>query len=141
MHVAALSLTRPDSNLAKPVLDVVLYNYQLSRNVGAEGLVILNLAVQASATLLRALTPPFGKYTAEEAALTGALRHSHSRLVEASEEIAFYGGEQAEKLLLERDYFALVKHINRVLRIRVWHGIIEEGIIKCVYESRPARTR
>lgn len=33
-------------------------------------------------------------------------------------------------MLIERDYFGLVKHINRVLRIRVWHGIMEEGIIK-----------
>ncbi|KAH7104761.1 adrenoleukodystrophy protein [Auriculariales sp. MPI-PUGE-AT-0066] len=121
------------SNLAKPILDVVLYNYQLSLNVGAEGLLILSLSVQASASLLRAVTPPFGKYTAEEAALTGSLRHSHSRLVEASEEIAFYGGEETEKLLVEREYFALVKHINRVLRIRVWHGIVEEGIIKWLW--------
>ena len=82
--------------------------------------------------LVRALTPPFGAYTATEAALSGSLRHSHSRLVEAAEEVAFYGGEETEKYLIERDYFALVKHINRVLRMRVWHGIVEEGIIKCV---------
>ncbi len=31
-HLAAVY-----ANLAKPILDVVLYNYQLSRNVGAEG--------------------------------------------------------------------------------------------------------
>ena len=45
-HLAAIY-----SNLAKPVLDVILYNYQLSRNVGAEGLVLLTIAVQASAAL------------------------------------------------------------------------------------------
>lgn len=39
------------SNLAKPVLDVILYNYQLSRNVGAEGMVLLAIAVNASAAL------------------------------------------------------------------------------------------
>jgi ATP-binding cassette subfamily D (ALD) long-chain fatty acid import protein len=54
------------SNIAKPVLDVMwvlspaslmstddysLYNYQLSRNVGAEGLVILTVLVQSSAGL------------------------------------------------------------------------------------------
>ena len=55
------------SNIAKPVLDVMwakacradlrtdilasLYNYQLSRNVGAEGLVILTILVQTSAGL------------------------------------------------------------------------------------------
>lgn len=79
---------------------------------------------------VRAATPPFGDYTAQEAELTGSLRHSHSRLVEASEEIAFYGGEETEKYLIERDYFSLIKHINRTLRMRVWHGIAEEGIIK-----------
>lgn len=39
------------SNLAKPVLDVILYNYQLSRNVGAEGLLGLMISVQLTASL------------------------------------------------------------------------------------------
>jgi ATP-binding cassette subfamily D (ALD) long-chain fatty acid import protein len=34
-----------------------------------------------------------------------------------------YHGEEFEKNVIERGYFALVKHVNRVLRIRVWHGI------------------
>jgi len=45
-HLAAIY-----ANIAKPILDVVLYNYQLSRNVGAEGLVLLVGLVQASAAL------------------------------------------------------------------------------------------
>ena len=49
--------------------------------------------------------------------------------------MAFFGGEETEKMLIERDYFGLVKHINRVLRIRVWHGIVEEGIIKWLWGS------
>ncbi|KAH8120463.1 ABC transporter transmembrane region 2-domain-containing protein [Phellopilus nigrolimitatus] len=129
-HLAAIY-----ANLAKPVLDVVLYNYQLSQNVGAEGLVLLVGLVQASASLLRALTPSFGKYTAEEAQLSGQLRHSHSRLAEFSEEVAFFGGEETEKMIIERDYFGLVKHVNRVLQIKVWHGIAEEGIIKWLWGS------
>jgi hypothetical protein len=39
------------ANLAKPTLDVILYNYQLSQNVGAEGLVLLTVLVQLSAAL------------------------------------------------------------------------------------------
>ena len=46
VHLAAIY-----SNLAKPVLDVILYNYQLSQNVGAEGLVLLTVLVQSSAAL------------------------------------------------------------------------------------------
>lgn len=45
-HLAAIY-----SNLAKPVLDVILYNYQLSQNVGAEGLLVLTILVQASAVM------------------------------------------------------------------------------------------
>jgi ATP-binding cassette, subfamily D (ALD), peroxisomal long-chain fatty acid import protein len=44
------------SNLAKPTLDVILYNYQLAQNVGAEGLVLLTVLVQSSAALREILT-------------------------------------------------------------------------------------
>lgn len=51
-HLAAIY-----ANVAKPVLDVILYNYQLSQNVGAEGLVLLTVLVQASAALRKLLFP------------------------------------------------------------------------------------
>ncbi|GJJ09555.1 hypothetical protein Clacol_003778 [Clathrus columnatus] len=129
-HLAAVY-----SNLAKPILDVVLYNYQLSQNVGAEGLILITVLIQASAALLRALTPPFGAYTAREAAMSGALRHSQSRLVEAADEVAFFSGEKTERMLIERDYIGLVKHVNYVLKMRLWHGTVEEGIIKWLWGS------
>ncbi|KAI0344160.1 adrenoleukodystrophy protein [Trametopsis cervina] len=129
-HLAAIY-----SNLAKPVLDVILYNYQLTQNVGAEGLVLLTILVQSSAALLRALTPAFGAFAAQSAQLSGSLRHTHSRLVEFSEEVAFYGGEETEKLLVEREYAGLVKHENMVLGKRWWHMCVEEGIIKWLWGS------
>lgn len=51
-HLAAIY-----SNLAKPTLDVILYNYQLSRNVGAEGLVLLTILIQSSAALCKFFHP------------------------------------------------------------------------------------
>ncbi|KAJ9092084.1 hypothetical protein QFC20_007466 [Naganishia adeliensis] len=109
-----------------------LYNYQLSKNVGAEGLVVLTVLVQATAGLLRAVTPPFGTYAAHEATLEGELRYTHSRLIENAEEIGFYRGHSYEKNVVERSYFGLVKHINRVLKVRIWHGVVEEGIVKWI---------
>lgn len=122
-------------NLAKPILDVILYNYQLSQNVGAEGLVLLTALVQTSAALLRALTPSFGTYTAQSAALAGSLRHTHSRLSEFAEEIAFFGGEETEKQLIEREYAALVQHEQGVMNKRWWYGCAEEGIVKWLWGS------
>ncbi|KAF9821813.1 hypothetical protein IEO21_00243 [Rhodonia placenta] len=130
VHLAAIY-----ANVAKPILDMILYNYQLSQNVGAEGLVLLTVAIQASAALLRAVTPPFGLYTALSAQLSGNLRHTHSRLAEFAEEIAFLGGEDTEKMLVEREYAGLVQHEAKVLRKAWWHGCAEEGIIKWLWGS------
>lgn len=73
--------------------------------------------------------------TVGKATLEGELRFTHSRLLESAEEVALYHGEEFEKNVIERGYFALVKHVNRVLRIRVWHGMAEEGVIKWAWGS------
>jgi ATP-binding cassette, subfamily D (ALD), peroxisomal long-chain fatty acid import protein len=46
IHLAAIY-----ANLAKPLLDVVLYNTRLAQNVGAEGLWLLAGLTQASAVV------------------------------------------------------------------------------------------
>jgi len=69
------------------------------------------------------------------AQLLGALRHTHSRVVEFAEEIAFFRGEETEKMLVEREYAGLVMHEDRVLIGRWWHGCVEEGIVKWLWGS------
>jgi ATP-binding cassette subfamily D (ALD) long-chain fatty acid import protein len=61
---------------------------------------------------MRALTPPFGKYVADEARLEGEFRFEHSRVIDYSEEIALYNGHEAEKDTLDKGYFTLIKHVN-----------------------------
>lgn len=74
-------------------------------------------------------------YAALSAQMAGSLRHSHSRLVEFAEEVAFMKGEQTEKMLIEREYAGLIQHEARVLQKRWWHGCVEEGIIKWLWGS------
>jgi ATP-binding cassette subfamily D (ALD) long-chain fatty acid import protein len=124
------SLAELYSNLAKPILDMVIYNYSLSQSVGGEALFIMSLLVQVSANAMRALTPPFGKYVADEARLEGEFRFEHSRLIDYSEEVALYRGHEAEKDTLDKGYFTLIKHVNRILRRRLYHGLMEDFVIK-----------
>ncbi|KAF1925395.1 ATP-binding cassette protein [Didymella exigua CBS 183.55] len=126
----ANSMAELYSNLAKPVLDIIVYNYSLSRSVGGEGLFFMSLLVQISANVMRALTPPFGKYVADEARLEGEFRFQHSRLIDYSEEVALYHGHEAEKDTLDKGYFTLIKHVNRILRRRLYHGVMEDFVIK-----------
>ncbi|KAI2012707.1 ATP-binding cassette long-chain fatty acid transporter pxa2 [Ophidiomyces ophidiicola] len=124
------SLAELYSNLAKPILDMAIYNYSLSKSVGGEGLFLMSLLVQLSANVMRALTPPFGKYVADEAKLEGEFRFQHTRLIDYSEEIALYHGHESEKDTLDKGYFTLIKHVNRILRRRLYHGFMEDFVIK-----------
>lgn len=91
------------------------------------------LLVQLSANLMRALTPPFGKYVADEAKLEGEFRFQHTRLIDHSEEIALYAGHEAEKDTLDKGYFTLIKHINFILQRRFYHGFMEDYVVKYIW--------
>ena len=52
------SLAAIYANVAKPILDMFLYNYQLSQNVGAEGLFVLTVLMQGSTILCKRFGPP-----------------------------------------------------------------------------------
>ncbi|KAK0626238.1 ABC transporter transmembrane region 2 [Immersiella caudata] len=124
------SLAELYSNLAKPILDMTIYTFSLSKSVGGEGVVFMSLLVQLSANVMRALTPPFGKYVADEARLEGEFRFQHSRLIDHAEEVALYAGHEAEKDTLDKGYFTLIKHVNYILRRRFYHGFMEDFVIK-----------
>ncbi|KAI8052728.1 ABC transporter transmembrane region 2-domain-containing protein [Thamnidium elegans] len=124
------SLAELYSNLAKPMLDVFIYNYQLSRSVGFEGVFLGSLIINLSSLVMRKYTPSFGKMVAEEQKLEGEFRFRHSRLIENAEEIALLDGQLIEKKEIEKSYYALIRHVNRVFRIRVPHGMLEDFVIK-----------
>lgn len=88
------------SNIAKPVLDLMLFSVQLSKNVGAEGLIGLAVLIQGSSALrkslfhllwpgvrlthlflfaVKAITPAFGQFAAQTAQLEGQLSSSDAR--------------------------------------------------------------
>ncbi|KAH6588998.1 hypothetical protein BASA50_010354 [Batrachochytrium salamandrivorans] len=117
------------SNVGKPLLDIIIFNYQLARSIGLNGMWGLALNYIVTATVLRAVTPPFGKVAAEEAKLEGDFRNAHSRLITNAEEIAFYNGEDREKSILDKTYSSLIKHINSTYRIRIAYNMFEDFLI------------
>jgi ATP-binding cassette subfamily D (ALD) long-chain fatty acid import protein len=117
------------SNLGKPLLDIVIFNYQLARSIGYAGTWGLLINYFVTFSILRKLTPNFGKLAAEEAKLEGAFRSAHSRLITNAEEIGFYNGEELEKGILRKTYSNLIKHINSIYRIRIFYNMFE--VILC----------
>ncbi|KAJ3168723.1 hypothetical protein HDU87_000969 [Geranomyces variabilis] len=123
------------SNLGKPVLDMIIFNYQLARSIGNSGMWGLGVNYIITATILRAATPAFGRLAAVEAKLEGDFRSAHSRLITNAEEIAFYHGAHLEHSILTRTYYRLIKHINKIYRIRIAYNMFEDFIIKYTWSA------
>ncbi|KZP28070.1 hypothetical protein FIBSPDRAFT_947971 [Athelia psychrophila] len=67
-------------NLLKPSLDILLFTSRLSRSLGFRGTVLLFLNYYATASILKAVTPAFGRLAAVEARLEGEYRAGMGRV-------------------------------------------------------------
>ncbi|CAO3700866.1 unnamed protein product [Rhizopus stolonifer] len=123
------------SNLAKPILDTIIFNYQLTKSIGFTGFVGLTINYIITARLLRAVTPSFGKLAAIEAKLEGDFRGAHTRLITNAEEIAFYNGAELEHSILNKTYLKLIKHINSIYKIRIGYNMFEDFLIKYAWSA------
>ena len=72
----------------KPSLDLVLFTSQLARSLGVRGTILLFANYYATVSILRAVTPAFGRLAAVEARLEGEYRAGMGRVGREAEEVA-----------------------------------------------------
>ena len=118
------------SSLGKPLVDIFVFNYQLYRSLGPLALTGLLLNYFGTATMLRRLSPPFGKLKAVEGKKEGEFRSLHSRLIANAEEVAFYGGANVEKVYLERSFKELRSWMEGIYNVKVRYNMLEDFILK-----------
>ncbi|KAG9224513.1 hypothetical protein CCMSSC00406_0002336 [Pleurotus cornucopiae] len=122
-------------NILKPSLDILLFTSQLSRTLGIRGTLLLFGNYYATVSILRAVTPAFGRLAAVEARLEGEYRAGMGRIGRESEEIAFYNGGAREKDILSRAYLRLIKHVNSIYKIRIAYEWTEDYVIKYIWSA------
>lgn len=120
------------SNISKPTLDIVIYVYRLTTGLGGETPGIMMLYLLISGVFLTWLRRPTGRMTVVEQKLEGEFRYINSRLITNSEEIAFYHGNQREKLTLLASFHKLTEHVRRFLEFKVLIGVADNIIAKYI---------
>lgn len=118
------------SSLGKPLVDLFVFNYQLYLSLGPLASTLLLSNYFATATLLRRLSPPFGKLKAVEGKKEGDFRGLHARLIANAEEVAFYGGSDVEKVFVNRAFQDLKKWMDGIYSLKVRYNMLEDFILK-----------
>uniref|UniRef100_A0A1B0D2P2 Uncharacterized protein n=1 Tax=Phlebotomus papatasi TaxID=29031 RepID=A0A1B0D2P2_PHLPP len=126
------SFTDLYSNVSKPALDIMLYVYRLTVNLGGQTPSILLAYLLFAGIFLTHLRRPTGRLTVLEQKLEGEFRYVNSRLITNSEEIAFYQGNNREKLTIFASFSKLMAHMRKFLDFRVSMGIIDNIVGKYI---------
>lgn len=118
------------SDIAKPAVDIVLFAIKLGQALGSTAPFMMVSYFLVAGAALRAISPPFGKYTAQEQKLEGDFRFHHARIITHAEEIAFYGGHERERGVINSSFDAITKHIRKVYQMRFANGVVDSILVK-----------
>lgn len=118
------------SAIGKPLVDICVFNYQLFQSLGPIALTSLLGNYFLTATVLRRLSPPFGKLKAVEGRREGEFRGLHARLIANAEEVAFYGGEHMEKMFLDKGFKELKGWMEGIYSLKIRYNMLEDFVLK-----------
>ncbi|KAL6891966.1 ABC transporter transmembrane region 2 domain-containing protein [Trichoderma evansii] len=118
------------SSLGKPFVDICVFSFQLYRSLGPLAWIGLMSNYFLTASILRKLSPPFGKLKAVEGRKEGDFRSLHARLIANAEEVAFYGGADMEKTFLNKEYKSLKSWMEGIYMLKIRYNILEDFILK-----------
>ena len=123
------------SSVGKPLVDICLFNYQLYRSLGPFALSALLANYFLTATILKRLSPPFGKLKAVEGRREGEFRGMHARLIANAEEVAFYGGEHMERVFLDRGFKELKGWMEGIYSLKIRYNMLEDFVLKYTWSA------
>lgn len=100
------------SKTLKPLFDLLVFSRSLSHIIGYRGQLLLYSYFIVIGAVLRRVSPPLAKLTAQYSSLAGAFRASHSRIAATAEEVAFHDppAGRAEMRALDSRLDDMIRH-------------------------------
>jgi len=126
------NLSEVYTSIFKPVLDVVVFTIKLTEATGWLGPAILygyfGLSAWGKQIVLRVAR--YGSLVKHQSKLEGEFRTAHQRLIQNSEEIAFYGGADRERRLINDSLSSILRHASSTRRVRFFVNLFDEFLVK-----------
>merc|ERR1711871_321928 len=88
-------------------MELLFFGVRLQLLLGLKGMSILYGYVGAGALLIKFFLPDYKKMRREEKAVEGRFKFVHQCVKTHAESIAFFGGDQAERDVVEREAFKM----------------------------------
>ncbi|KAF0979206.1 hypothetical protein FDP41_001549 [Naegleria fowleri] len=117
-------------DLLNPIVEVLLYTYELSRLIGSGGPISIISYVVIAFGVLGMVTPNFTKMSAEVQNKEGKFRSIHNRCKNNAELIAFYAGEETERLKVEKQFEELTSYSDYVINKNFLFGVVNDYFTK-----------
>lgn len=116
----------------KPLLDVMVFSRSLAQIIGYKGQVALYVYFVLVGGLLRRVSPPLGKMTAEFSSLSADLRSAHHRVASSAEEVAFNDppAGRAEMMSLNMRLDRMVRHSRSTVVQRFVQQCLDGYLVK-----------
>lgn len=126
----AASLSNLYSNFTKPLLDLALFGYQLTKFLTWRGPALALAWYLVAGVFIRFVSPTMGKLRAGEQILEGEFRSGHTDLIFFSEEISFLQGTRWEKHRINMLFKRLIKHLRLIKDKRLVMGTFDHLLTK-----------
>jgi len=118
------------SQSLKPVVDFMVYSYELSRVQGLTTPLTLYAWYSFASAVSASTLPPYGELVATEQRLEGRFRSAHSAIIANCEQIAFLGGEVPERRVLDEQFRTLLNHCRHTINVSFGSEVIRQYLNK-----------
>jgi ATP-binding cassette subfamily D (ALD) long-chain fatty acid import protein len=121
------------SSLGKPLVDLIFFSTVLFKSLGFMNQFVASVLVWETGKLLKMLRPNYAQLVQDRGTLEANLRLQHTRVIAASEEIAFCKGDGREKHILESNFSKIIVFTRKLLRDQIMYHTMEDFVTKYLW--------
>lgn len=115
-------------DVVKPLLDVGFFTYQTQLLLGPKNTAYLYMYIVAGLGFLKLITPNFNDMQRREQLLSSTYRYVHQRVRTHGESIAFFGGDDRERSIVNKHFKELMVHEEKQSSLDWKFGVANDFI-------------